>query len=58
MLDVTGFDRWADEYEQSVRGSEAADSYPFAEVTHLIIAALLMLRLYRMKIKPMEPAER
>jgi len=30
MLNEAGFDRWADEYEQSVLSSEAADSYPFA----------------------------
>lgn len=30
MLNDAGFDRWADEYEQSVRDTEAADRYPFA----------------------------
>lgn len=30
MLNDAGFDRWADEYEQSVRDAEAADAYPFA----------------------------
>ena len=38
MLDVAGFDRWADEYEQSVRGSEAADSYPFAGYSRVLKA--------------------
>ena len=30
MLNDAGFDRWADEYEQSVRSTEEADRYPFA----------------------------
>ncbi len=38
MLDVAGFDRWADGYEQSVRGSEAADSYPFAGYSRVLQA--------------------
>ena len=38
MLNVAGFDRWADEYEQSVRGSEAADSYPFAGYSRVLRA--------------------
>ena len=38
MLNETGFDRWADEYEQSVRGSEAADSYPFAGYSRVLRA--------------------
>ena len=29
-------------------------AFPIAEFTHLIIAALLMLRLYRNKIKPLD----
>ena len=43
MLDVTGFDRWADEYEQSVRGSEAADSYPFAGYSRVLRAVCASL---------------
>ena len=38
MLNDAGFDRWADEYEQSVRGSEAADSYPFAGYSRVLRA--------------------
>jgi Na+-driven multidrug efflux pump len=29
-------------------------AFPIAEFTHLILAALLMLRLYKNKIKPLE----
>lgn len=43
MLDVTGFDRWADEYEQSVRGSEAADIYPFAGYSRVLQAVCASL---------------
>ncbi len=32
-------------------------AFPIAELTHLIIASLLMLRLYRNKIKPLEHGE-
>ena len=30
MLNNTGFDQWADEYDRSVARSDAAGSYPFA----------------------------
>ena len=30
MLNSTGFDQWADEYDRSVARSDAAGSYPFA----------------------------
>ena len=38
MLNDAGFDRWADEYERSVRESEAADSYPFAGYSQVLKA--------------------
>lgn len=38
MLNGAGFDRWADEYEQSVRDTEAADSYPFAGYSRVLQA--------------------
>lgn len=38
MLNDAGFDRWADEYERSVRDTEAADSYPFAGYSRVLKA--------------------
>ena len=43
MLNDAGFDRWADEYEQSVRGSEAADRYPFAGYSRVLRAVCAAL---------------
>ena len=38
MLNDAGFDRWADEYEQTVRDAEAADRYPFAGYSRILKA--------------------
>ncbi len=38
MLNDAGFDRWADEYEASVRDAEAADAYPFAGYSRVLKA--------------------
>ena len=39
MLNNTGFDQWADEYDRSVARSDAAGSYPFAGYQEILDAA-------------------
>ena len=38
MLNNTGFDQWADEYDRSVARSDAAGSYPFAGYQEILAA--------------------
>ena len=38
MLNNTGFDQWADEYDRSVARSDAAGSYPFAGYQEILDA--------------------
>ena len=38
MLNNTGFDQWADEYDRSVARSDAAGSYPFAGYQEILNA--------------------
>ena len=40
MLNNTGFDQWADEYDRSVARSDAAGSYPFAGYQEILDAII------------------
>ena len=37
MLNNTGFDQWADEYDRSVARADAAGSYPFAGYQEFLV---------------------